>query len=91
MKNCLPARETAIQAHGFQPQRESQFTTCLDAAGEYDLDRAQARDIIDRIVATITDHCPEAADHARLSKQGRHHLWHRQFLNPYAFYGYSQR
>ena len=84
--------ETATQAMAISRSgaRDSQFTTCLDAAGEYGLARAQARDIIDRIVATISDNWTEAADHARLTEQDRRHLWHRQFLNPYAFYGYSQ-
>lgn len=69
-------------------ERSSQFVTCLAAAGEYGLSRAQAREVIDRVVATIDEGWSEAADFARLTEGDRLHLWGRQFLNPFAGYGY---
>lgn len=83
--------ETATQAMaiGRDGTRDSRFATCVNAAPAYGLGRQQAHDIIDGIVATIADNWVEAADHARLSERDRNHLWHRQFLNPYASHGYD--
>lgn len=83
--------ETATQAMaiGRDGQRGSQFVTCLEVAGEYGLSRGQAREIIEGVVETITAHWAQAADHGRLTENDRWHLWRRQFLNPYASYGYG--
>lgn len=83
--------ETATQAMAIDrhEHRDSQFATCLHAAPLYGLTDEQARAIIDRVIGTITDHWVEAADSARLTENDRRHLWHLQFLNLYASYGYE--
>ncbi len=62
--------------------------TCLDAAEEFLLSEAQARDIIDRLVQTVGDEFDDAVDTVGLTELDRRLLWRRAFLHPYAFEGY---
>jgi serine/threonine-protein kinase HipA len=69
--------------------RRSRLATCIDAAGEFLLSEAQARDVVDRIVQTIVDGFDDAADTVGLTELDRRLLWRRAFLHPYAFEGYG--
>jgi serine/threonine-protein kinase HipA len=72
-------------AIGRDGQRESRLQVCREAAGAYALTTAEADEIIDRQVTTITDEWDDAADAARLTREERSQLRGRQILNPYAF------
>lgn len=82
--------ETATQAMEYDRagNRESQFAPLVATARLYGLDRAAARDRVDRIVDAIRDGWADAADQARMTAADRELMWGRQFLNNYAFYGY---
>ena len=78
-------------AIGSDGWRYSQLTGCVERASEYLPGRTAetyARQIIDHQVATIRDGWKDACDRARLTSRARDEFWERQFLNPYAFYGY---
>jgi serine/threonine-protein kinase HipA len=84
-------QETAqAMAIGRDGTRQSQLATCVQAAGVYLLDEAEARSIVDHQVQTIRDTWDDAAEEARLTDGERDQMWERQILNPYAFYGYEQ-
>jgi serine/threonine-protein kinase HipA len=68
--------------------RLSQLTVCVEAAATYLLSPVQARSIIDHQVNVIHEQWGEVCDLAVLTTADRASLWNRQFLNPYAFYGY---
>lgn len=71
--------------------RFSQLAGCVERAGEYLLGRdprRQAREIADHQLATIRDRWDETCDEARLTRAERDAFRGRQFLNPYALYGY---
>lgn len=70
-------------------RRASQFALLVQAAPEYGLTGAQAREIIDSQVAAIREQWADAADEADLTLDDRSYLWGRQILNPYAFEGYG--
>jgi serine/threonine-protein kinase HipA len=65
----------------------SQMTTCLAAAPTFKLDAETAKAVIVHQVQTIQTHWASACDEAGLTQTDRGFLWHRQFLNPFAFYG----
>lgn len=65
--------------------RASKFSVCVDAAHVYGLDRAEARDIVDRQVTTVRETWSDVCDLVRLTKDERSMLFERQILNPYAF------
>jgi serine/threonine-protein kinase HipA len=65
----------------------SQMTTCLAAAPTFKLDAGTAKAVIVHQVQTIQTHWASACDEAGLTQTDRGFLWHRQFLNPFAFYG----
>jgi serine/threonine-protein kinase HipA len=79
------AQAMAIGRDGAQA---SQLRICLDAAADYHLDATKARAIIDKVVDVIESEWDAAADTARLTALERQQLWHRQILDPFAFYGY---
>lgn len=79
------AQAMDISAGGF---RLSQLAGCVDAAGEYLLSDAQARQIIDRQVDSIRSNWEEVTEMARMTSDERKYFWERQFLNPFAFEGY---
>lgn len=83
--------EEAAQAMaiGRGGERASRLQVCLDAAGEYHLDRQRAADIIEHQLAVINDQWSDAADAARLTEIERQYLWSRQILNPSVRYGYA--
>ena len=76
----------AIARNGF---RFSQLAGCVEAAHEYLLSETQAREIIDGHVEVIKAEWEEVADEAFMTEADRSYFWGRQFLNPFAFEGYS--
>lgn len=77
------AQAMAINRDG---SRTSQFSVCVAAAADYGLSRPEAKETVDRIVATVEDHWLDAADTAGLSEVDRHALWRRSVLNRSTFY-----
>lgn len=70
--------------------RDARLVTMANAASEYDLTLAQAKEIIDAQVTTIRESWDDVADLARLSTLERQAMYGRQILPPYAFDGYSR-
>lgn len=66
---------------GRNGERESNWKTCLDAAGIYGLSRPAASDVIARIETVIRKDFDDAADIAELTSAERANLWGLQFLN----------
>jgi serine/threonine-protein kinase HipA len=80
------AQAMAIGPDGF---RMSQLAGCVAAAQTYMLSEGEARAIIDHQVEVIEAEWADVCDLAQLSDVSRAYFWRRQFLNPYAFHGYS--
>jgi serine/threonine-protein kinase HipA len=81
---------TAGQIMAFAPgTRDSRLEAAVSAAATYLLSEAEAREIVDRQIETISGEWDAVADTAELSDQDRSFFKGRQFLNPYAFEGYS--
>ena len=62
--------------------RDARLVTMANAAGEYDLTVAQAREIIDMQVTTIRESWAEVGDVARLGTVEREAMYGRQILPP---------
>ena len=75
----------AMLIHG--DNRMSQLSVCLMAAPNFLLDAETAKMIIKHQVQTIQLHWTSVCDEAELMEADRQLFWHRQFLNPFAFYG----
>jgi len=90
---CPQARVGGEQAQAMaiapDAGRLSQFTTCLEAANNYDLSESEARLIIDGQIRIVTDRWDEVADDVGLTGPERRELWGNQVLNPFAFFGYT--
>jgi serine/threonine-protein kinase HipA len=71
--------------------RMSQLAGCVVRASTYLLSEVEARDLIDHQVEVIVRDWSEVCDLAHVSQVDRRFLWGRQFLNAYAFEGYSAR
>lgn len=89
----LRSGQEALQAMAIAPDgdRYAQLTTCLAAAGHYELTDGQARSIIDDAIEAIVTTWHDAADRAKLTLPQRRELWGRQILNPFSTYGYLNR
>jgi serine/threonine-protein kinase HipA len=68
--------------------RMSQLAGCVERASTYMLTESEARELIDHQVEVIKHGWQEVCDMAQMSEVDRSLFWGRQFLNPYAFYGY---
>ena len=71
-------------------RRDSHLALCVDAAGVFLLDRAQADAIIDRQIAVIAARYDAVCDEAGLSVVVRDLMRGRQFLNPFALQDYRE-
>jgi serine/threonine-protein kinase HipA len=81
---------TARQIMAFAPgARDSQLELAVKASATYLLSEVEAREIVDRQIETIAGEWDAVTDMAELSSQDRSFFKGRQFLNPYAFEGYS--
>jgi serine/threonine-protein kinase HipA len=67
--------------------RMSQLSVCLAAAPNFLLNSEGARGIVKRQVQAIRDNWDKVCDEAQLTQVDRQLFWHRQFLNPFAFFG----
>ncbi len=76
----------AIGSDGF---RMSQLAGCVARASTYLLTERDARELIDQQVEAIEHEWDEVSEQARMTEVERSYFWKRQFLNPYAFEGYS--
>jgi serine/threonine-protein kinase HipA len=75
-------------AIGRDGYRLSQIAACVSRASTYLLSEREAREIVDRQVATIEDEWGDVCELAGLSEVDRRRLWRSAFLNPYATEGY---
>jgi serine/threonine-protein kinase HipA len=80
------AQAMAIGSDGW---RDSQVAGCIERATTYRLSPAEARDIVDSQIDSITASWDEVCDQAEMTVAERQYMWGRQFLNPYALYGYD--
>ena len=69
--------------------RMSQLAGCLQRASTYMLTESDARELIDHQVEVIEREWREVCGLAQMTEIDRSFFWGRQFLNPYAFEGYS--
>ncbi len=69
--------------------RMSQLAGCVARASTYLLTLGAAREIIDHQIEVIKNEWDEVCELAHMSEVDRLFFWERQFLNPYAFEGYS--
>jgi len=67
--------------------RMSQLSVCLEAAPNFLLDADRSKDIIKHQVQVIRKNWNRVCDEAQLTEADRQLFWHRQFLNPFAFFG----
>ena len=82
--------EEAAQAMAFgdDGDRLSQVARCVAHSSIFHLTAGEARDIVDNQIEVVTDEWSSVCDQAELSTADRNRLWGRQFLNPFALYGY---
>jgi serine/threonine-protein kinase HipA len=64
--------------------RMSRVSSCLDAAANFLLSRAEAIAIVESQLTGIITHWDDVCEEASLNVTDRAFLWGRQFLNPYA-------
>lgn len=77
-----------LMAIGRDGWRMSQVAGCVERASTYLLSEAEAREIVDGQIETITEQWDEVCDLAELAEGARRAFRARQFLNPYALEGY---
>lgn len=65
--------------------RMSRVSSCLDAAGQFLLSRAEAIAIVRHLLISMIDRWDAVCAEADLTASDRAFLWGRQFLNPFAF------
>lgn len=75
-----------IGADGF---RLANLAGCVERAPTYMLTEREARELIDHQVDVVEREWDEVSECARMTEVERSFFWRRQFLNPYAFEGYS--
>lgn len=81
---------TASQAMLIADQdRRSQLTSCLAAAHHFLLSQVDAIAIIEYQINIIKTHWNDVCELAQLNDIEKNLFWGRQFLNPYAFLGWS--
>lgn len=62
----------------------SQLKNCLETAHNFLLSKNEARQIVEKQIATIENHWSNVCDEAQLDEVGRKLIWRRQFLNPFS-------
>ncbi len=86
-------RSTQVASHAIKltraGERASQFRVAQAAAPDFLLTTAEAQEVIDHVVDTITGSWDEVCDQALLTRAERAQLWKRELLNDYAFYDYA--
>lgn len=69
--------------------RMSQLSTCVDAAHNFLLPRAEATAIIEHQITVIEANWDTVCYEANVSETDRALFWRRQFLNPFALQGFA--
>lgn len=72
-------------------EKTSNFATLVAESETYGLSVAQARDVVDQLVASIEDSWDDAADTARLSAADKQSLRGKQVLPRAAFFDYARK
>jgi len=67
--------------------RMSQLSVCLAASPNFLLHADGAKQIIKHQAQTIRENWTSVCDQAQMTEADRQLLWHRQFLNPFVFFG----
>jgi len=75
-----------IGADGF---RLGSLAGCVERASTYMLTESDARELIDHQVDVVEREWDDVCERAQMTEVERSFFWRRQFLNPYAFEGYS--
>lgn len=87
-QNRVGEATAQAMAFGDDGDRLSQVARCVNHAGIYHLTVKQSRDIIDQQITVIHDEWASVCEQAELTTADRNRLWGRQFINPFALYGY---
>ena len=82
------ANSRQAQAYGANSESRSQVARCIEHAGNYDLSRPQAREIVDHQIDVIRDEWHAICDRAELDRRHRDALWSRSFLHPATLEGH---
>jgi len=80
----LRTGETGAQALGLNRagDRRSDLQVLMESAADYNLDRSEAREIVEEVVDTIASEWDDAAEFAELSASDRRAMMSTLFLNP---------
>jgi len=79
---------TQAMAIGRDGYKMSQLVGCVERASVFLLSEVEAREIVDHQIDVIRAEWQGVCERGRLSKVERASLWERQFINPFALYGY---
>lgn len=82
-------RATQLMAIGRDGWRESQLAGCIEHSAIYQLNRKEAKEIVDEQISAIKDSWLEVCDEAKLTDEQRKGFAGTAFFNPYAFLDYS--
>jgi len=66
----------------------STLTNCLSIAPTFQINKDNAKEIIESLIKVIRDHWSDVCDDAQMTVIERAHLWERAILNPYCFQGW---
>lgn len=69
-------------AYGRNGERAASLARLIDVGATYDLDRAEASGIVDRVVTTIGDHWKDVVDEVGLTKRHAEFLYGSRIMNP---------
>lgn len=90
---CPQARTGRIASQAMMiagDDRSSTLATCVRAAERFMLTRSEAREIIESQIEVIKLRYAEVCDEAGLGEVDRKAMWGNQFLNEYAFEGFTR-
>jgi len=69
-------------AYGRNGERAANLAGLIDVGATYDIDRAEASGIVDRVVTTIRDNWDDVVDEVGLTKRQADFLYGSRILNP---------
>jgi serine/threonine-protein kinase HipA len=82
------ATQAMIIGDESDPFKLSQVAGCVQRAHIYQLNQAEAKEIVDRQIETIEESWDDVCEEAELPAAERERFWGRQFLNPFALEDY---
>jgi serine/threonine-protein kinase HipA len=92
---CPQARtgQIATQAMNMEGKQgnHSTLVNALSICHDYKLEKTEAKEIINTLIAVVSDHWLKICQDADLSKTEREHLWKNAVLNPYCFEGWQPK